>query len=737
MPAVAARNIRSRLPQQTRLLAAVLYFVMLLCLARYLNGTFWPPYGLDGLWFYSAAAALLMGEFVLEPFFTRPADAIANGIAVLIAATTVSLADAEVSDEAAQAGRLGLIVVAATVVVVASLAIAFKDSAGTLGRLAVAATAVASRLGRAWFLFSLVLLASGYAAFADSSARVAVLFLAWFVIIGLAPVEALLDLLVRHRRSRPTQHGTVESLSDPGTLIARLPAGSRPELGGEVKIEEARATGTIVELTSLTEQPSIRVALDDPQPVRLGSRVDLTGVRSERPVIGHVAEGSFIEEMSIATVPAAAKLGLQEGRLVEVSIGDVDALYQIVGGEIVARSDGEIRRHLVRVKARKLGRWDAEKTIFEPVAWVPAPGSAVQLRVPAGETQFDERFVGHVPGTSYGIEINPHLAVTHNTAILGILGIGKTHLAWELIRRMLVEGIKVVVLDITGRYGDHFTDLCSRDTENRIAEVIEAAIVANVANRMVRDDQAGNLHDFEAALEALLAAFVAGDEQLLILNPNRFDVSRMEGKPYDGRANLMVHLTMVEVTRLIAEQLLVLVQSRPRDSQDESATLCLVLEEAHSLVPEFHSVATDAEKQATNGTVRAVLQGRKYGFGCLVVTQRTANVTKSILNQCNTIFGMRVYDATGMGFLENYIGETHAHLLASLQDRQAVVFGRASSCNSPLIVDLNDSTLFRDGYWDARKTGVPITQAPATDAELSAPPPAAPEAENRDDDIPF
>jgi hypothetical protein len=76
---------RTALPQQLRLLSAAIYFVALLALAKYLNGTFWPPYGIDGLWFYAAAAALLLGEFALEPFFTRPVDALASALTILIA----------------------------------------------------------------------------------------------------------------------------------------------------------------------------------------------------------------------------------------------------------------------------------------------------------------------------------------------------------------------------------------------------------------------------------------------------------------------------------------------------------------------------------------------------------------------------------------------------------------------------------------------------------------------------
>lgn len=66
-----------------------------------------------------------------------------------------------------------------------------------------------------------------------------------------------------------------------------------------------------------------------------------------------------------------------------------------------------------------------------------------------------------------------------------------------------------------------------------------------------------------------------------------------------------------------------------------------VFEEAHSLIPEWNAVASAGDKEATNGTAKAILQGRKYGLGCLVITQRTANVTKTILNQCNTVFGLR------------------------------------------------------------------------------------------------
>jgi uncharacterized protein len=51
---------------------------------------------------------------------------------------------------------------------------------------------------------------------------------------------------------------------------------------------------------------------------------------------------------------------------------------------------------------------------------------------------------------------------------------------------------------------------------------------------------------------------------------------------------------------------------------------------------------------------------------------------------------MRTYDQTGTEFLGNFIGSDYAQLLANLRDRHAIVFGKASSCASPLLVELND-----------------------------------------------
>ena len=65
----------------------------------------------------------------------------------------------------------------------------------------------------------------------------------------------------------------------------------------------------------------------------------------------------------------------------------------------------------------------------------------------------DPESIGHFPSTAYSVGLkNVHELVTHNTAILGILGVGKSMLSIELIERMMAEGIKVICLDLTNQY---------------------------------------------------------------------------------------------------------------------------------------------------------------------------------------------------------------------------------------------------------------------------------------------
>jgi hypothetical protein len=55
---------------------------------------------------------------------------------------------------------------------------------------------------------------------------------------------------------------------------------------------------------------------------------------------------------------------------------------------------------------------------------------------------------------------------------------------------------------------------------------------------------------------------------------------------------------------------------------------------------------------------------------------------------------MRTFDDTGKEFLSNYIGNDYAKILPSLESQHAVLFGKASSCENPVLLRLNDRDAF-------------------------------------------
>jgi uncharacterized protein len=424
-------------------------------------------------------------------------------------------------------------------------------------------------------------------------------------------------------------------------------------------------------------EPSIAACIQD-HPV----------VQRHTSLLGIVAPDTDIARLRFEVL--RTDIDIEEGQLVEVRLGKRMVLYQIVNGltkeEILQQKN---IYGFVRGEAKKIGCWEPGLGRFEIVKWIPQPNEPVFV-VKSEQYQPRREAIGHFPATNFNVAIDPSPLVTHNAAILGVLGSGKSFLALEIVERLITEGIKIIALDLTNQYAVELKPYYDLAKEQPKLEKL-AKIGADGKEKFSRNvEEGGSAASFANAIKEDLRDFLAaGVEFLKIYNPATFEVWRQDSKPFQDRAS-MASLTPTEITRIITESLLELLQ----DEMSDTARACIVFEEAHSLIPEWNAVASEGDKTATNGTAKAILQGRKYGLGCIVITQRTANVTKSILNQCNTVFALRVFDATGMEFLKNYIGEDYASVLSSLEDRHAVVFGRGSLCRSPVLLRLNDRDEF-------------------------------------------
>lgn len=681
-------------------MACAAFYVAFLFVAAVLLDGHPPVADLSGAWFTAGAIALILGVLLAEPFHTRPVDALLTGAFLFLTAWSVSTNGAAVPADEVALGRSLAELYGLGLLGLSALAILLKDQAGLAGHVAHAFAWTVARAGRAIYVFSAIYLIAVYAAFATRPDRMLAGVMVWSLIVGVRPCEGLLRL----RRRQRTSAGTIRSLEDPGSVVLQVDSDSTPEVGTVVGLGD-HATGTVVDRTQLRQDALVRIALDGAAPLRLGQSLRLSERDARADVIGYVGPGTSAEEIRIRTAAASAR-DVALRRLVFPATNGDPIFYMTSGATLFEDREQDVLEERVEIVARKVGRWNAELASFVADSWLPDPGTPVRLHRLSASATLNTDWLGNVPDTEFGVPISISEAVTHNTAILGILGSGKTTLAWQLIRRMLVDGIHVVVLDISRRYGPVFRDVFPEEAGELVVRHLQrraaAAKTEAERGRVVPD---------------LLEKFIAGDKQLLlILDPADF-VAEL---PRNYR-------TASEFTRAVADALLMIAKAANPNADPDAARYCLVLEEAHSLVPEWTSKVDDEERGAVNATQRALLQGRKYGLGSVIITQRTANVAKSILNQCNTVFAMCMYDDTGIDFLRNYVGSRYAELLPTLRRGEAIAFGTAirrpktsPETPIPLLVRVHDDKKFRKAFWDPRLESIPRWAPSEEPAEPSA-----------------
>ena len=100
----------------------------------------------------------------------------------------------------------------------------------------------------------------------------------------------------------------------------------------------------------------------------------------------------------------------------------------------------------------------------------------------------------------------------------------------------------------------------------------------------------------------------------------------------------------------------------------------VVLEEAHRYLGEGASTLT------RNSANRIAREGRKYGIGLLLVTQRPTELPKTVLAQCGTIIALRLSNSDDQGTIKSALPDAVAGLAAvlpSLRTHEAIISGEA------------------------------------------------------------
>ena len=121
--------------------------------------------------------------------------------------------------------------------------------------------------------------------------------------------------------------------------------------------------------------------------------------------------------------------------------------------------------------------------------------------------------------------------------------------------------------------------------------------------------------------------------------------------------------------------------SSPGEDGDARHPIVIVCDEAHLYLPSSAASTGPLEKRALENFERIAKEGRKYGVGLMVVSQRPSDVSTTILSQCSNIISLRLANKTDQGVVKQLLPESLEGLmevLPTLDVGEAVVVGDAT-----------------------------------------------------------
>ena len=163
----------------------------------------------------------------------------------------------------------------------------------------------------------------------------------------------------------------------------------------------------------------------------------------------------------------------------------------------------------------------------------------------------------------------------------------------------------------------------------------------------------------EKDLDTLLAGWLGGDKPITIL-----DLS--------GIPSSVLERLVGSILKIVYEALF---WSREKTEGGIQRPLLVVMEEAHRYLSDR------LEGTASEVVQRIVKEGRKYGVGAMVVSQRPSEVNETVLSQCGTFFALRLSNPSDRNRVQGTLPDGLVGLLdvlPILRTGEAIVTGEAA-----------------------------------------------------------
>ncbi len=159
-----------------------------------------------------------------------------------------------------------------------------------------------------------------------------------------------------------------------------------------------------------------------------------------------------------------------------------------------------------------------------------------------------------------------------------------------------------------------------------------------------------------------------------IVSPGQVSVLYLGG--YD-------HLTQCTIVSILMESLF----NHRAELADRIPPFLTVIEEAHTFIP---SSREGTDETPSLSTLRKVItEGRKFGVGLMLVTQRPSRVDETILSQCNSFLILRLVNPKDQSYVRSVmenLPDSDARMLPAFGPGQGIISGQA--VRFPLLVKI-------------------------------------------------
>jgi len=226
------------------------------------------------------------------------------------------------------------------------------------------------------------------------------------------------------------------------------------------------------------------------------------------------------------------------------------------------------------------------------------------------------------------------------------------------------------------QFADHLESLASQENNSQFFDYLIMRIRTMLADTRVSRIASGDAH---TTLADWLENYI-GDDQASNGSVTIIDLSLAPAE--------VVHI----ITAVIARMTLEALQRYRKLNHGKTLPTALVMEEAHSFISRYKDDTEDQNTAAVCCQVfeKIAREGRKFGLGLVLSSQRPSELSPTVLSQCNSYLLHRISNDRDQELVHKLVPDNLRGLLRdlpSLPSRNAILLGWASEL--PVLVQIN------------------------------------------------